>query len=296
MSYEIIKSIKVKDNKVLVNYACNNVRPLTFEECESQYLTKILKEQGKEALDIEILKAYEEGNFQRGTNKYTRALHILRHFPEYPLFDWRNSGIKKNDPVEKRRESIAFIDLLKKALNSRLPKDKYIITKFYNGHKVYGRRYRYCMKWTHDRLKASIYRYKSDAEFQKKCFTNADNWQIEDLNKPLLNEADLNNFTGTLHYYKHLSGYNYTDGIKYLAEQGNAYWLIDKILFTTKHKKELQDFGVWKLSVDNKSATLSCEDGNYNKLYEEKIGYTDFPLNKIELWFENGVLILTSEH
>ncbi|TRZ93687.1 hypothetical protein D4R78_07835 [bacterium] len=75
------------------------------------------------------------------------------------------------------------------------------------------------------------------------------------------------------------------------------FWLIDKILFTTRAKNNLQEFGAWKLEVnEDKSAILVCEDGNYHELYREKIEWTDFPLNKIELWFENGVLILPSEH
>ncbi|MDI6605965.1 MAG: hypothetical protein QME65_02330 [Candidatus Omnitrophota bacterium] len=36
-------------------------------------------------------------------------------------------------------------------------------------------------------------------------------------------------------------------------------------------------------------------DGNYHELYRERIEWTNFPLKRIELWFENGVLILPSE-
>ena len=53
----------------------------------------------------------------------------------------------------------------------------------------------------------------------------------------------------------------------------------------------------FKLEVyEDRSAILVCEDGNYHELYREKIEWTDFPLNNIELWFENSVLILPSEH
>jgi len=47
---------------------------------------------------------------------------------------------------------------------------------------------------------------------------------------------------------------------------------------------------------EDKTAILVCEDGNYHELYREKIEWTDFPLERIELWFENEVLILPSEH
>ena len=113
----------------------------------------------------------------------------------------------------------------------------------------------------------------------------------------MLTKNALNQFTGTEHWYKHLSGYLYTDGVLYVAQEGGAFWLIDKILFTTRAKNILQEFGAWKLEVnEDRSAILVCEDGNYNELYREKIDWTDFPLNKIDLWFGNGVLILPSEH
>jgi len=113
----------------------------------------------------------------------------------------------------------------------------------------------------------------------------------------MLAENELRQFSGTEHWYRHLSGYLYTDGVLYVAQEGGAFWLFDKILFTTRAKKNLQEFGVWKLEVnEDESAILVCEDGNYNELYQEKIDWTNFPLKRIELWFENGVLILPSEH
>jgi len=113
----------------------------------------------------------------------------------------------------------------------------------------------------------------------------------------MLTINELRQFSGTEYWYKHLSGYLYTDGVLYVAQEGGAFWLIDKILFTTRAKNSLQEFGAWKFEVnEDKSAILVCEDGNYHELYREKIEWTDFPLNKIELWFENGVLILPSEH
>lgn len=113
----------------------------------------------------------------------------------------------------------------------------------------------------------------------------------------MLTINELRQFSGTEHWYKHLSGYLYTDGVRYVAQKGGAYWLVDKILFTTRAKKALQEFDAWKLTVnEDRSAILVSEDGNYNELYREKIEWTDFPLKKIELWFESGVLILPSEH
>jgi len=120
----------------------------------------------------------------------------------------------------------------------------------------------------------------------------------------MLKEIDLNQFTGSEHWYKHLlSGFSFTDGILYLAKEGGAFWLIDKILISMRHNKifkkvEYQEFTVWTLTINRPAneAILTAEDGNKHQIYKEKIEYTDFPLDKISLWFENGVLILPSEH
>lgn len=120
----------------------------------------------------------------------------------------------------------------------------------------------------------------------------------------VLTKADLEQFTGTENYYRHiLSGAIYTDGVAFMAEKAGAYWLLDKILITTKYFKDIKikakmiKFGSWTLhkNVDN-SALLECQDGNKNSLYKEKIDYTDFPMEKLTLWSINGVLILPSEY
>ncbi len=108
----------------------------------------------------------------------------------------------------------------------------------------------------------------------------------------MLAKNELRQFSGTEYWYKHLSGYLYTDGVQYVAQEGGAYWLVDKIFLTTRAKNDLQEFGSWKLEVnEDKSAVLICEDGNYHELYREKIKWIDFSLNKIELWFEKALLI-----
>lgn len=179
MSYEIIKSIKVRDNKVFIKGASNNVYPKDWDEWECVSLTKILQEKGQEELDLEILKAYEGGSFQKGNNKYTRALKVLKHFPEYRDFDWRGDGLN-DGPNHERRKTPAFTDLLKRALRTYLPKDKFILTKEDYGRQVYLYKLtKYHAKWTDDKQKAKIFHYKVDAENLKTCFTNGKNWEVE---------------------------------------------------------------------------------------------------------------------
>ena len=38
-------------------------------------------------------------------------------------------------------------------------------------------------------------------------------------------------FCGTTHWYKHLLGIVYTDGVKWLAEKLQCHWLVDDIAF-----------------------------------------------------------------
>ena len=48
-----------------------------------------------------------------------------------------------------------------------------------------------------------------------------------------------------------------------------------------------EEFQVWKLKADieRRTGTLTCEDGNYNKVFEKALEFTDFPLPEITLWF-----------
>ncbi|MBO3462853.1 DUF6876 family protein [Aetokthonos hydrillicola] len=116
---------------------------------------------------------------------------------------------------------------------------------------------------------------------------------------------ELRNFTGseTLFYIPPFKTFNYTEGVRYLAQEAGAYWLIQLIAGFQKDKRLkakweiLLDFQLWKLTVnEDKTAVLCCEDGNYNVILSHKIEYTNFPLSEIELFCENQVLLLPTEH
>jgi hypothetical protein len=116
-----------------------------------------------------------------------------------------------------------------------------------------------------------------------------------------LSEADLRQFTGSEHWYRHglVRGILYTDGAKYVADQGEAHWLLDEIALTQRYEKAVaaQEFQVWKLAVNaDRSAVLTCEDGNGHAVFEKAIPFTDFPADEITLWFANNTIYLPSEH
>ena len=114
--------------------------------------------------------------------------------------------------------------------------------------------------------------------------------------KSTITKADLNQFTGTEQYYRHvLSGLVYTDGVKYVAETAGAYWLIDVVA-----SYQLLDvpFQVWKLCKKGDIWCVTCTDDNDKLVLEQDIEYTDFPddLMPFELYFQNGVIFLPSEY
>ena len=113
---------------------------------------------------------------------------------------------------------------------------------------------------------------------------------------------NLEQFTGTENYYKHWVGILYTDGVKYLAEEAEAYWLIDIIAswqLSTEVKRDpmLQRIQFWKLRVNpDNSAVLTCERDTVDVALTQKITYTDFPLESVIFYLTNRVLLLPSEY
>lgn len=110
-------------------------------------------------------------------------------------------------------------------------------------------------------------------------------------------------FTGsTTLYPESLRVINYTDGIKHLADEAEAYWLVDAIASHQTKKllqnPNLQEFQLWELKVNNdKSAILTCsEDSDCTAVISQEIEYTDFPLPEIKLYLIHKVLMLPSEY
>jgi hypothetical protein len=116
-----------------------------------------------------------------------------------------------------------------------------------------------------------------------------------------LNPEIMSQFSGSEHWYRFgiVPDITCTDGAKYVADTAGAYWLLDEIALAQKYVKEVavQEFQVWKLTVkDDNSATLTCEDGNYNAVFSKPIPFTDFPKDGVTLWFADNVIYLPSEH
>lgn len=119
--------------------------------------------------------------------------------------------------------------------------------------------------------------------------------------KMTFNPNDLNQFTGSEHWYRHPINrkFLYTDGVQYVVETAGAYWLIDEIALIQPYNKKIaaEEFQVWKLTVNaDSSAQLTCEDGNDNAVYSKRIPFTDFPAEGIRFFYCNNTLMLPGEY
>ena len=101
-----------------------------------------------------------------------------------------------------------------------------------------------------------------------------------------------------MHWTKHMK---YTDGIKEMAEDCEAYWLIDILasyqgLIKRNHPR-LRDFQLWELRVkDNTGIITCCGDSGERAIITQEIEYTDFPLDYIKIWVEDDVALFPNEH
>lgn len=126
-------------------------------------------------------------------------------------------------------------------------------------------------------------------------------------------QTELAQFTGSTQWFRH--AFNraviFTDGVHYLAEQGQAWWLIDAIAShlgsqefqgaaAVDHRIGLMHF--WKLAVRaDRTATLKAiADWDERPFIQQEIPFTDFPLEEIDIWAHHDdsqwTLLLPSEY
>lgn len=118
-------------------------------------------------------------------------------------------------------------------------------------------------------------------------------------------QETLQHFNGTEHFFQlPLIRTRFTDGIKYLANIAECFWLItdtsviakslmDKSYFITIDFKRLSK----KESVEQGcEAIITYGDGNDTVLETHRYNITDFPLDELRLFFVNDTLMLPSEY
>jgi len=114
--------------------------------------------------------------------------------------------------------------------------------------------------------------------------------------QPDLDLKGLGGYIGTEHYYD-VFGINVTDGVKYIMDNGYSWFVTDAIaVIKCNERLRSQPFLSVKLRrTGDHEADLLIEDGNHNEFYRQHYGFTDAKRD-LTLFYENGVLLLNSEH
>jgi hypothetical protein len=118
-----------------------------------------------------------------------------------------------------------------------------------------------------------------------------------EMEKKLLTHQDLRQFTGDLTRYRHWMNRRviYTPGIKHLAGQAQAYWLVDAIasyfgsnemIRASLRDLRLRDMQFWRLDVwaDRSALLIARADSGEEPFIRQSIEYTDFPLDYVDIW------------
>jgi len=93
-------------------------------------------------------------------------------------------------------------------------------------------------------------------------------------------------YYGTQQYYRWsmlFRKFVLTDGAHMIAEDAEAYWLMDAIAsHAMEHPKE--EFQLYTLTVKDNKAILTGDDGNNKIFAKQEFEYTDFPLDNIKFY------------
>ena len=115
----------------------------------------------------------------------------------------------------------------------------------------------------------------------------------------------LQHFHGTEMFYQiPLLRTRFTDGLKYLANVADCFWLItdtsviaksliNRSEFITRDFKRLSKE---KQEISGYEAEIIYTDGNNTILEKHQYRKTDFPLDELRLFFVNDTLMLPSEY
>jgi hypothetical protein len=121
------------------------------------------------------------------------------------------------------------------------------------------------------------------------------------MNTDNLTSENLGGFFGSegLFYNRLFPSLKYTDGVKFVSDNGAAWLIVDIITHLLMTRKVAQEeFVAITLTVDlkEKKAKLVFTDGNENVLARQNYDYTNFPLPSITFFATDRVLMLASEY
>lgn len=117
---------------------------------------------------------------------------------------------------------------------------------------------------------------------------------------------DLRHFSGSTQFFRHPLSKKliYTEGVKYLADEVGAHWLIDVVasyIPTLEKKLPHEYLFVWVLKLDGQGGchVSAHVDSDEPAIVQQHIEYTDFPGDFTLFLGQSGphwTLMLTSEY
>lgn len=110
---------------------------------------------------------------------------------------------------------------------------------------------------------------------------------------------EIGTYTGSSHFFRHpmFPNYLYTEGVKFMADTLEAYWLIDHVM-ALQLEAPLRNyrFQVWEIQVRaDTSATITATNRAGRVIKTTEFELTDFPLASFTLWWNQQLLLLPRE-
>ncbi len=109
---------------------------------------------------------------------------------------------------------------------------------------------------------------------------------------PIKIQETLDEFSASLQWYRWSALFPkdlLTDGALFVANECQAYWLMDAIASWQYEKKvRVEEFQVWRLNKDSVNSgghwRLLADDGNENEIARQGFKFSNFPINSIKLY------------
>ncbi len=111
----------------------------------------------------------------------------------------------------------------------------------------------------------------------------------------------LKQFIGTTQYWDHFIPGSFrlrlTDGCNFVRQEAGANWLFDMIAsYQYDDRINLYLFQIWQLKRKEDHWSLECRGDDGQHMLTSRIGYSDFPIDHIEIWVLDGIALLPSEY
>jgi len=109
---------------------------------------------------------------------------------------------------------------------------------------------------------------------------------------------DLSGFTGSEKLYKDQLGAVITEGVKYFADEGKAFWAVSDMIVICKVHKNVKDcpFVSIVVKAGESNAAITYEDGYGNRLFKQDYDYSSLPVGEWKFYFTDNTLMVASEY